>query len=226
MCDSFSSRCFNVLTIMVCPYRSNCEVHRTLIVVLVFCLLSGCLGGGGNSVRYYLIDPVGTETPAEKPSRALAIEITDLHIPQYLERFQIVTRDGSNRLHLSENNQWGENLRKNLMRTMSQNLAGHLATIDIGTPLNRSASIPDYRIQVDITRFERGVDGVVRLDASWQISKGSDKVLGTYLSDLEGAAAVAENDYGSIVTAMQDLYAQLCTRIADSIIAQENKSHG
>lgn len=188
------------------------------------CLLAGCLGGGGNAVRYYLIDPEPVSNSVEPHARTLSIEITDLHIPQYLERFQIVTRDSDNGMQLSENNQWGENLRKNLMRTLSQNLSGRLATIDIGTPLNPSASPPDYRIQVYINKFERDTDGIVKLSARWQISGGleAEQVLGTYSSDLDSVSGVGKNDYGAIVAAMQDLYAQLSAKIADSIIAAGN----
>jgi len=225
MYDGLSSGCIGILTASVRPGKTGSPTPRALVCFLAISLLasvlSGCLGGGGNGVRYYLIDPMDIDAGTDQSARKLAIEISDLHIPQYLERFQIVTRDGDNRLYLSENNQWGENLRKNLMRTLSQNLAGRLATIDIGTPLSRSASMPDFRIQIYISRFERGVDGVVRLNARWQISDGSEQVLGMHNSDLDSGSTVDEHDYAAIVAAMQDLYAQLCTKIADSIIAQE-----
>lgn len=225
MCDGLTSRYFGILAVSIRPGKPRAAVSRTLIsffgICLLACMLSGCLGGGGDAVRYYLIDPVDSAADADKPARPLAIEITDLDIPQYLERFQIVTRDGDNRLHLSENNQWGENLRKNLMRTLSRNLAERLRTIDISTPFNRSASIPDYRIEVFISSFERGVDGVVRLTARWQISNRSEQVLGMRSSNLDSGSRVGEHDYAAIVAAMQDLYAQLCAKIADSIIAEE-----
>ena len=225
MCYGLPSGSIGTFTTSARPGKTGspapCFLIGLLGISLLASMLCGCLGGGGNAVRYYLIDPVDIDTGTKQPVRKLAIEISDLHIPQYLERFQIVTRDGDNRLRLSENNQWGENLRKNLMRTLSQNLAGHLATIDIGTPLNRSASVPDYRIQVYISRFERGVDGVVRLAARWQISDGSEQVLGMHSSDMDSGSTVDEHDYTAIVAVMRDLYAQLCAKIADSITAQE-----
>jgi len=177
------------------------------------------MGGGGNSIRYYLIDPVDVSTRDEDSRRAFSIEITDLHVPQYLERFQIVTRDEENRLHLSDNNQWGENLRKNLLRTLSQNLSRHLDTIDIGTPLNRSASLPDYRIHVYIDRFEREIDGIVRLRARWQLSDSSETVLGTYSADLDSGSRTEDKNYDAIVSSMRFLFGQLSERIADTVVA-------
>ena len=200
------------------PGKVICYACTALLV----CLLAGCLGGGENAIRYYLIDPTPVTGSGDSPNHTLSIEITDLNIPQYLERFQIVTRDTDNRLLLSENNQWGENLRKNLMRTLSQNLAGRLATVDIGTPLNPSSSPPDYRIHVYISKFERDNDGIVKLSARWQISGGEEQVLGTYSSDLDSGKRVEKGDYHAIVAAMQDLYAQLCTKIADTIMAAGN----
>ena len=175
--------------------------------------------GGGNALRYYLIDPVDIQEQNEGARGSLSVEITDLHIPRYLERFQIVTRDEGNRLHLSDNNQWGENLRKNLLRTLALNLSAQLSTIDIGTPLNRSASIPDYRIQVFIFHFERDSDGMVRLAARWQLSDGNESVLGTYNTSLDSSSRVGEKDYDAIVSSMQSLFGNLSEQIANSVLA-------
>ena len=54
-------------------------------------------------------------------------------------------------------------MRKNLLRTMARNLSKLLTTIDIGTPLNRSASTPDYRIQIYIDQFEQDIDKKVKV---------------------------------------------------------------
>ncbi|MFT5349423.1 MAG: putative lipoprotein YmbA, partial [Gammaproteobacteria bacterium] len=104
----------------------------TVLLMLLCLFLTACLGGGAkNTVRYYLVDPVPVETAEIDTERQLAIELIDLDIPQYLQRFQMVTRNGDNRLRFSDNNQWAENLRKNLLRTLAINLATRLSTIDI-----------------------------------------------------------------------------------------------
>jgi uncharacterized lipoprotein YmbA len=153
----------------------------------------------------------------------LAIEIIDVHIPQYLERFHIATRIGENRLKFSETNQWGENLRKNLMRTLSRNLARLLSTQDIGTPLNRSSSLPDYRVQLYIEQFELGIDNKVRLAARWQISATDTmEPLAIYNEEMSGAE-VEQDNYEQMVTSMRQLFGELSMKIAESILAEENK---
>ncbi len=198
---------------------------RYSVMLLLSLLLAGCLGGGATTpVRYYLVDavdPVNVPFSSDKP---LIIEIIDLHIPQYLERFNIATRSAENRLEFSEYNQWGENLRKNLMRTMARNLSKLLSTVDIWTPLNRSMSLPDYRIQIYIEKFEQDIDGKVRLVARWQLSDATEpKPLDVYSAELESKIMIEESDFDQIVSVMRELYGEFSDRIAATIIAEEDK---
>ncbi len=194
----------------------------TILLVMCCMLLAGCLGSGSkNVVRYYLVDPVPLEASGMGAERKLAIELIDLHIPQYLQRFQLVTRSGDNRLHFSDGNQWAGNLRKNLLRTLAKNLATRLATIDIGTPLNRSATFPDYRIHVHIDQFEQDSDGRVQLSARWQLSDAEEEDLGMYMASLQGDSKTDTGDYDQIVADMQELFGEFCDQIAASISALE-----
>ena len=186
--------------------------------------LAACTGGGTKiATKYYLIDPVEYDALNVTSDKLLVIEIIDVHIPQYLERFHIATRVGENRLKFSESNQWGENLRKNLMRTLSRNLSRLLSTQDIGTPLNRSSSLPDYRVQLYIEQFEPGVDNMMRLSARWQISATDTlEPLAIYNEEMLGVA-IEQNNYEQMVTSMRQLFGELSVKIAESILAEENK---
>lgn len=202
--------------------RFNDAKYFFKCALLLNCLLlTACLGGGSsNVVRYYLVDPV-TESGAKIDTNdQLAVEIIDLHLPQYLQRFQMVTRTGENRLRFSDANQWGENLRKNLLRTLAINLATRLSTIDIGTPLNRSATIPDYRVHVHLGQFERNSDGRVVLSGRWQITGSEEQELGMNAISLEGNDT-GDGDYDEIVAEMQILFGEFCDQIAASILTME-----
>ena len=206
-------------------YRNHSTLKLVFLTLILVTILAGCFGTGGGKVitKYYLIDPVEPDALSFISDKPLAIEIIDVHIPQYLERFQIATRIGENRLKFSESNQWGENLRKNLMRTLSRNLSRLLSTKDIGTPLNRSSSLPDYRVQLYIEQFERDVDRKVKLSARWQISgKESSEPLGVYSLEMV-SPVIEEDDYDQMVTLMRQLYGELSSKIAESMVFEEHK---
>ena len=190
---------------------------RTFLLLAVLGSQAGCLGGGGATTRYYLIDPLGVPEAAAS-GQPLAVEIMDLDVPQYLERFHIATRDADNGLHYSEYNQWGETLRKNLLRTLAINLGRQLGTSDVATPLNRSLTAPDIRVKVHVDRFERGADGIVYLDARWQVSSvRSGDVSATQSANLAGDVTVGESDFDAMVSTMRRLFGDLSARIAASI---------
>lgn len=206
-------------------YRNHSTLKLVFLTLILVTILAGCFGTGGGKVitKYYLIDPVEPDALSFTSDKPLAIEIIDVHIPQYLERFHIATRIGENRLKFSESNQWGENLRKNLMRTLSRNLSRLLSTKDIGTPLNRSSSLPDYRVQLYIEQFERDVDRKVKLSARWQISGGhSSEPLGVYSLEMV-SPVIEEDDYDQMVTLMRQLYGELSSKIAESMVFEEHK---
>jgi uncharacterized lipoprotein YmbA len=204
--------------------RHNNSILKLFFSALMLLILLAACSGGGNRIatKYYLIDPIESGALNFTSEKSLAIEIIDVHIPQYLERFHIATRVGVNRLKFSESNQWGENLRKNLMRTLSRNLSILLATQDISTPLNRSSSLPDYRVQLYIEQFELNVDQKVRLAARWQISATDiPEPLAIHNLEMVGSE-IKTNDYDQMVTSMRQLYGELSSKIAESILAEVN----
>jgi uncharacterized lipoprotein YmbA len=200
------------------------DKYKIIVLLFVTSLLSACMGGGATTpTRYYLVDPVEYSSESVKAVRPLSIEILDLHIPQYLERFQIASRSSESRLEFSDHHQWGENLRKNLLRSMARNLSRLLSTIDVGTPLNRSSSSPDYRLQIHIEQFEQDSDNKVKLIARWQLSSGEQsESLGVFGAELESTQTIEEENYDQMIAIMRQLYGELSERIADSIITQEN----
>ena len=201
-------------------WHSKCKL---IILLFIACLISACMGGGATTpIRYYLVDPVDYPSTAVKAVRQLSIEILDLQIPQYLERFHIASRSSVSRLEFSEDNQWGENLRKNLLRSMARNLSRLLSTIDVGTPLNRSSSLPDYRVQIHIEQFEQDIDNKVKLFARWQLTSGStSKSLGVFSAELQSEQTIEDKNYDQMISAMRQLYGELSERIADTIVEQE-----
>lgn len=183
----------------------------TLLVLVI--LLVGC-SGSAPVTHYYVIDPVNAEAIADIDGRS--VQILDLKLPQYLERFQIARRQSSNQLTFASNQQWSENLRKNLYRTMTRNLSDLLGTADVGSAISRSLSAPDYLIRVSIEAFEQGTDGRVVIAARYQISNAVGEVLTTERFDGSSSKDTGD-DYAEMVAELQQLFGDLCRDIAGVI---------
>ena len=105
---------------------------------------------------------------------------------------------------------------------MARNLSKLLSTMDVGTPLNRSASKPDYRVQIHIEQFEQESDNKVKLVARWQLSgKPQSDPSEVFSAELQSEATIKDDSYDQMVSVMRQLYGTLSERIAETIIAQE-----
>lgn len=193
-------------------------IYPTALLVSTLLWLAGCSSTGA-PVRYYLIDPV--DSSALTQASGLSVEIRDLHVPQYLERFQIAMRAGSNQLAFSDNHQWAETLQKNLMRTTARNFAILLNTADIGTPLSRSANRADYIVEIYIDQFDQTAAGNVVFSGRFQIlGEQPYTVIATESFSLSGDV-VARGDYPVMVASMQKLLFDMCKTAASEIVLRE-----
>ena len=201
------------------------KLTHLLFLLIIMSLLNACVGNSKKEVtRYYLIDSVDLTSNTLLTDKKLAIRINDIKMPQYLERFQIVTRSAENRLRFSEFNQWGEPLRKNLLRTLSQNLTTILATPDISTPYSPSATKSEYAINISIQQFEHDIDGHVKLSATWQIKQLDSKSINAMKqSNFKSSEQISGNNYDAIVNNMQKLYADFSVEIANAIYTDSQK---
>ncbi len=195
---------------------------KLILFIATLSLASACVGNATKSTRYYIIDPIQFNDAPLTQKKDLSIEVVDLHMPQYLERFHIASRMGANQLKFSDSHQWAENLRKNLLRTLSRNLVELLNTVDVATPLGRTAMQPDFRVQIYIEQFEQNVDNTVSLSARWQLSRpGELDHADIYAVLLNSEQQLDEGDYAAMVTVMSDLFGDLSSQIAQSILAQQ-----
>ena len=194
------------------------NLRRVMYLTLAIICVTGCRSSGA-PISYYLIDPINS--PALTQEQGLSVEIRDLHVPQYLERFQIAMRAGSNQLVFSDNHQWAETLQKNLMRTTARNFATLLNTADIGTPLSRSSSRADYVVEIYVDQFDQSTVGSVVLAGHFQIIGGQPyKVLATQSFSLSGDQ-VSQGDYPMMVASMQKLLFEMCNSAAVEIVHAE-----
>jgi uncharacterized lipoprotein YmbA len=76
----------------------------------------------------------------------VSVSIAPVEVPDYLDRLQIVTRDGNNGLKLAEFDRWGGSLGENIATVLVENLSLLLGSDRVFTYPRLSPEIPDVRV--------------------------------------------------------------------------------
>ena len=150
------------------------------------------------------------------PPLLIALGVGPVLIPDYVDRPQIVTRVAPNQLDLSESRRWAGPLQKRVTELMLLNLSRQLGT-DRATAFPFAMGLPrELDAVINLTRFEVGADGVVRVDAYWWI-RDSRTSATLRAGDFSDARTVLAGDYAAAAAAMSAALADLSVQMATAI---------
>lgn len=193
-----------------------------LVMLLVFSLLTGCMGRSP-ATTYYILDS-GVSTPsldAGKSDSRPRLQLRRVDIPGYLDRNAIVTRDtGGVRLSLAEFHNWAENLSGGMQRVLSEVLTPELLEHGVLLqPLDDDARGP-LQIFVQVQRFDGTLGGEVVLDARWTLRDSDDRTVarGAFV-DKESAGAT----YDTLVQAQSQLLRKLGQSMVEPVVKAAKK---
>jgi uncharacterized protein len=98
-----------------------------------------------------------------------SVAIAPVSVPEDVDRPQMVVRAGGHRVEMSELHRWAEPLKSEIPRVLAVHLRRALRTARIATA-DQSASLDaDYRIAVDVQRFESILGERVTIEALWSV---------------------------------------------------------
>lgn len=194
---------------------------RSTAVVLLSLVLSGCVTS--LPTRYFILTPQALAAPPRPDSPVIVVD--PVEIPPYLNRPQIVLREGKNHLQLSPFDLWGDTLRANISQVLLENLSLLLGTDRLFSPLTLGQERPTLRIFTQLIQFEPRTDGTIVLQARWRIvqqSTGKTLILrNTHLV----LAPVDAKDYESMVAGMSDLLVQLSQEMARELSTVKERAN-
>ena len=193
---------------------------KFVIAACALALAAGCAGTSAPPMRFYVVTAL--EPPAAAAAAAPApgpgVVVAGVRLPPYLERPQLVTRSGGNQLQLEEFHQWGGNLRKDLTRVLAENLSRLLGSDAVVAAPHTLRLRPDYRVELEVLRFERAEDARVHLTAKWWLLRGADNApLAGPTSALASEPLPASASFELTVAAMSRVYGELSRAIAQAI---------
>lgn len=191
-----------------------------LVASLLTGVLAGCVTTTPQS-NFYTLD--ADYSIVSDRHRDLTLALGPVSLPRYLDRPQIVTRAGDNRLKVDEFNRWGGALDEEISRVLAQRLNGRLGTQRIFDYPSRLGADTDYRIALDIRRLDGPLGGELRLDVAWSIV--DDRTGAIVQTDQSTYTAVSKGPgYDAYAAAVSDLFGVLGDDLAEAVIAQSEKS--
>lgn len=138
--------------------------------VVMALALAGCFGRSERPDFYTLSGASGPapETPvATRPTLGLVVGPIDF--PRYLDRPEIVTRNGAHELVVADAHRWGGSLRTDILRTVADDLGSLLGTARVAMYPFEPSFKADYRVLLDIREFESTAGGAVVLRVRWTV---------------------------------------------------------
>jgi len=145
------------------------RLSKWLIALSTVTLLSACISTP--PTQFYVLEPLSEPPPSSTTTaeKKRQIGVGPVSIPTLLERKQIVTRLPDNSVKIAEFHQWASPLKDNVAQVLTHNLAT-LQTGDLirAYPWSAYGTI-DYRIIIDIIRFDTRPEQTVDFEANWAI---------------------------------------------------------
>jgi uncharacterized lipoprotein YmbA len=176
---------------------------------------------GSQPTRFYTLSPLaavpGDTPPAILPD--LGVGVGPVTLPPYLDRPQLVTRAGSNRVVLADFDSWAEPLDGLVARVLAENLVLLLGTDDVLVLPQRRPMTFDYHVEVDVARFDIDASGNANLDARWWVfGRNGDRLLEGGRSTI--AEAAEPGDYSAAAAALSRALGAMSVEIAQAIADQ------
>jgi uncharacterized lipoprotein YmbA len=176
-------------------------------------LLSGC--GISPRVTYYTLNVAATPDATAPPLDPVAIG--PVTIPELLDRPLLVVRTAANRVDVLETHRWAEPLKSEIPKIIAADLTQLLNQTRVSVYPQNASQDADYRVLIDIQRFEMTAAQGNSLEALWTVrrSAGGAPLNGrTVVSEPAGAAG-----YDALVAAQGRALAVLSRDLAKALRA-------
>jgi len=192
------------------------KTRHWLITLTLICWLVAVLAGCSRSprVNFYILEPTAKAEVAVPDQNAPTVAIATITLPEVIDRPQLVVRVDGSRVDILEMHRWAEPLKSAIPRLLADNLSHLLRSTQVSTYSQTNASEADYRIFMDILRFESTADSVT-VDSLWTIRRtiqGSQKTGRSQVHEPRGGKG-----YEALVSAYSRALAAVSNDIARAI---------
>lgn len=192
----------------------KCRMFFSFGMVVLALVLSGCAHDSKPVQLYRLSVDSGTGARLPASSQGPVIGLGPIHIPEYLNRPQMIVAITDNQYQLSEEHRWAESLDQNISLALFKALPGQLGTDRIVRYPWPQRQIVDYQVGIDILEFNVDANGQSKLIAQWYV-KRKDKPTIDKRSVYQFPASTT--DYDVMVKAQSQCLTKLSQEIAETL---------
>ncbi len=141
------------------------------LIALAALLLTGCRSSTPKA-QFYTLNAISNTQTADNSiagNHPVSIGIGPVTIPEVLDRPQIVTRTGPNKLQIDEFHRWAGRLEENFASVTAENISLILATEQVAVYPWDVSFKPHYQVTLDIRHFEGRRGQEVILEVFWKV---------------------------------------------------------
>ena len=192
------------------------NIGLTILMALVF--LTGCRSAT-TPLEFYTLSPLSSVSEADKAAGLgdnIAVGVGPLHLPKIIDRPQIVTRIGPNKINVDEFHRWAGSVYEDFLRVVTMNLATLLQSNLVAAYPWEDYFDPDYRIYMEVQQFDGQLGQYVQLVITWTITaREAREILLVRKSSIK--EPVQGEDYEAFVAAKSRILGTLSRQIAQGI---------
>jgi len=183
---------------------------RTTLTIITMSFLVGC--GSSPKTNFYPLSVVSAATGTRSISSP--VQLSAVHLPPSLDRQQMVSMTGENRVEISETNRWSGAFDEMVRNILSQDLAARLPKGKVILP-EAPAPRGTRTLVVTIAQFGPDASGAVRLSGSWALlsAASATPVLEHTVQLNAGPASSAD----ATAAGMSQALGQLASKIAAAL---------
>lgn len=193
------------------------RIDRIAVVIMAISVLTiaGC-ATTPPPTYFQLEEPANVQLSGVE--RGIAVGVGPLSLPAYLDRPHIVTRATEHRLELSDFNRWAEPLKDSMLRVIAVNLSNQLETTRVFALPRRRPVVPiEFKVEINVARFDGSLGGEVMLVARWILLGKEDQLVSTKVSIIREQSG--GGDYDALIKAQNRTLNTLSNEIAQAILA-------
>lgn len=177
-------------------------------------LLAAC--GSTPKESYYTLSASPPPAPPAAAASQVSVLVGPVVVPEAVDRSPMVVRTGPNEVSIDDFHRWVEPLKSGIPRALAELLMRELGTPRVLAGRSASGTAADYRVAVDVQRFESSFTEGATLDAAWTVTpaKGAARTGRTFVQE-----PAPTRDHAGIAAAHRKALERLASDIAAAIRA-------